>query len=101
MLPGRMKRCTNPFWAVINSVELYLNHGSLGQQMGAMRFSDYFCNYQSKKKIASGSTWDYALLLTGNLILKESISTGLLCPGQHGQGQLGDGLPQWDVQQHR
>ena len=69
---------------------------------------DYFCKYQSKKKIASGLSWDHALLLTGDLIQEASISDwsavsrpGLVQLPQHGQGQLGDGLPQWDVQQHR
>lgn len=74
---------SNIIFAVINSVELYLNHESLGQKLSInivqiftpeddmetfpeiRRYLDYFCKYQSEKRLASSMNWDHALLLTG------------------------------------
>jgi len=73
----------NVILAVINSVEMYLNHQSLGQNIqinivqmfvgdesmqsfGDIRkYLDNFCKYQSQKRKNQNLYWDHALLLTG------------------------------------
>jgi len=73
----------NVILAVINSVEMYLNHQSLGQKIkinivqmfvgdeslqsfGDIRkYLDNFCTFQSQKKKKLNAHWDHALLLTG------------------------------------